>query len=227
MNLDLFKDLIKSTKENDIVQNFIKELGETLENKVNNNERNQVVMIEKMLNGRKLTTKYRDEINIQRHDIISNYSKRESGQEELYYVYSKSSDNTYGIVTHKDGKSGPDMWIKENELPAGAGVDSVLREKSGKYVLDEVATEELQSEIAQMIDKLLAQQDKELKEQRVEGHFYEFVEKSGDTVLLIDTTKNDGNCFEEIDFPSDALNTATEGSTFQYINGEYKSCTNE
>lgn len=226
MDLDLFKNIIKSTKENDIVENFIKELGESLENKISNNERNQVPLVQKILNGRTLTTKYRDEINIQRHDIISKYSMEKSGQEELYYVYNKGSDNTYGIVMHKDGKSGNDIWIKESELPAGAGIDSVLREKNGKYVLDEVATKELQEEIEEMIERLLKEQEIELKEQRVEGHFYEFVEKSGDTVLLTDKTKNDGNCFEEVDFPSVALDNAREGSVFQYINGEYQLCSN-
>ena len=84
MNLDLFKDLIKSTKENDIVQNFVKELGECLENKLSDNERNQIPLVQKILDGRILTTRYRDEINIKRNRsqmrdlflfifIISNY----------------------------------------------------------------------------------------------------------------------------------------------------------
>ena len=222
MNLDLFKDLIKSTKENDIVQSFIKELGDCLKNNLNNNERNQITLVQKILDGRILTTRYRDEINIQRHDIINNYSKEHSEQGEFYYVYNKRSNNTYGIVSHKNGEDGVNIGIKESQLPEGAGVDSVLREKNGKYILDEVATEELQEELTEMINKLLEQQDKELKEQRVEGHLYEFVEKSGDTAWLIDKTKNYGNCFEEVDFPSDFLDKATEGSVFQYINGRYQ-----
>lgn len=222
MNLDLFKDLIKSTKENDIVQNFIKELGDCLKNNLNNNERNQIPLVQKILDGRILTTRYRDEINIQRHDIINNYSKEHPEQGEFYYVYNKRSNNTYGIVSHKNGEDGVNIGIKESQLPKGAGVDSVLREKNGKYTLDEVATEELQEELTEMINRLLERQDNELKEQRVESHLYEFVEKSGDTVWLIDKTKNDGNCFEEVDFSSEALNNATEGSVFQYINGGYQ-----
>lgn len=222
MNLDLFKDLIKSTKENDIVQSFIKELGDCLKNNLNNNEKNQIPLVQKIIDGRILTTRYRDEINIQRHDIINNYSKEHSEQGEFYYVYNKRSNNTYGIVSHKNGEDGANIGIKESQLPEGAGVDSVLREKNGKYTLDEVATEELQEELTEMINRLLERQDNELKKQRVEGHLYEFVEKSGDTVWLIDKTKNDGNCFEEVDFPSDVLDKATEGRVFQYINGGYQ-----
>ena len=55
MNLDLFKDLIKSTKENDIVQSFIKELGDCLKNNLNNNERNQIPLVQKILDGRILS----------------------------------------------------------------------------------------------------------------------------------------------------------------------------
>ena len=222
MNLDLFKDLIKSTKENDIVQSFIKELSDCLENNLNNNKKNQITLVQKILDGRILTTRYRDEINIQRHDIINNYSKEHSEQGEFYYVYNKRSNNTYGIVSHKNGEDGVNIGIKESQLPEGAGVDSVLREKNGKYILDEIATEELQEELTEMINRLLERQDNELKEQRVEGHLYEFVEKSGDTVWLIDKTKNDGNCFEEVDFPSDILDKVTEGSVLQYINGKYQ-----
>lgn len=227
MNLDLFKDLIKSTKENDIVQSFIKELGDCLRNELNNNERNQIPLVQKILDGRILTARYRDEINIQRHDIINNYSKEHSEQGEFYYVYNKRSNNTYGIVSHKNGEDGVNIGIKESQLPEGAGVDSVLREKNGKYVLDEVATKELQEELTEMINRLLDEQASKLEAQRIEGHLYEFVEKSGDTVLLIDKTKNDGNCFEEVDFPSENLNNATEGSVFQYLNGEYRPCTIE
>ena len=60
MNLDLFNNLGKSIKESNIIQNFVKELGEFLEN---NLERNDESLVQNILNGRTLTTKYRDKIN--------------------------------------------------------------------------------------------------------------------------------------------------------------------
>lgn len=226
MNLDLFNNLINDAKENNVIQNFIKELGEVLENNLVDNERNQDSLVQKILDGRTLTTKYRDKINIQRHDIITNYSKENSEQGEFYYVYSKETDNTYGVVMHKNGESGSDIWIKESQLPKGAGVDSVLRVKNGKFVLDKDATEEIQEEHAEMINRLLKEQANKLESQRVEGHIYELVEKVGDTVELTDVTNNTGECFEEIDFPSELLDKATQGNMFQYVNGEYKSIDN-
>lgn len=217
MNLDLFNNLGKSIKENNVIQNFIKELGDFLEN---NLERNEEPLVQNILNGRTLTTKYRDKINVQRHEIINNYSKEHS--EEFYYVYSKRSDNTYGVVIHNNGKTGCNIELKESELPKGAGVDSVLRESNGKFVFDKNATEKIKEELTEMINKLLQEQENRLKELRVEGHIYEFVEKSGNTVLLNDVTKDKGECFEEIDFPSELLKGVKQGDKFQFVKGEYQ-----
>lgn len=222
MNLDLFNNLINNTKENNIIKNFIKELGEYLENNLGNNERNEESLVQKILDGRTLTTRYRDQINIERQNIINNYSEEHSEQGEIYYIYNKKSDNTYGIVSHKNGESNLDIWAKESQLPKGAGVDSVLRVKNGKFVLDENATEEIQGELTEMINRLLEEQANRLESQRVEGHIYSFVEKSGDTVELVDETNYTGECFEEIDFPRELANKATQGDMFQYVNGEYR-----
>lgn len=222
MNLDLINNLIKSTKENKTIQNFIKELGEFLEDNIENNQRNEEPLVKKILDGRPLTTTYRDKINIRKNDIISNYSKEHNEQGELYYVYNKKADNTYGIVAHRNGESGDNFKLKESEMPKGAGVDCVLRMKNEKFVLDEKATEELQKELTEMINYLLEEQENKLKAQRVEGHTYEFVEKAGSIVELTDLTNNTGECFEEINFPIELAEKATQGDKFQYINGEYK-----
>lgn len=222
LNLDLFNNLINNTKENNLIQSFIKELGEFMESNLFNNERNQEPLVQKILDGRTLTTPYRDKINIERHNIITNYSKENTEQGEFYYVYSRGDDNTYGVIMHKNEESSSDIWVKESELPKDAGVDSVLRVENGRFVLDKDATEEIQEELAGMINRLLEEQTNTLESQRVEGHNYKFVEKSGDTVELIDETNYTGECFEEIDFPTELANKAIQGDMFQYVNGEYQ-----
>ena len=218
MNLNLFNNLIDSTKENNIFQKFIKELSEFLKE----NERNQVPLVQKILGERILTTRYRDKINVERREIINNYSKEHWEEGEIYYVYNKRSDNSYGLVNHKNGESGINIGAKESELPKGAGVDSVLKVKNGKWILDKEATEEIQAELTEMINRLLEEQTNRMEMQRVEGYLYRFVEKTGDTVWLIDETNYTGECFEEINFPSELSESATEGTMFQYINGEYQ-----
>ena len=218
MNLNLFNNLIDSTKENNIFQKFIKELSEFLKE----NERNQVPLVQKILGERILTTRYRDKINVERREIINNYSKEHWEEGEFYYVYNKRSDNFYGLVNHKNGESGINIGVKESELPKGAGVDSVLKVKNGKWILDKDATEKIQAELTEMINRLLEEQANRMEMQRVEGYLYRFVEKTGDTVWLIDETNYTGECFEEINFPSELSESATEGTMFQYINGEYQ-----
>ena len=179
-------------------------------------------LVQKVLDGRSLTTRYRDKINLERHEIINNYSKEHSEQEEFYYVYNKRSDNTYGIVCYENGASAKNISIKENQLPKDAEVDCVLKIKNGKFVLDQDTTAIIQEKLTGMINELLQEQAQFLEEQRVEGHVYEFVEKTGNTVWLIDQTNYTGECFEEIDFPCELADKATQGTMFQYANGEYK-----
>jgi len=222
LRLNIFNNLINSTKENNIIQKFINELSNSLED----NRRNQVPLVQKILGERFLITRYRDEINIERQKIINNYSKENSKQGELYYVYNKKSDNTYSLISHKNGESGINIKVKENELPKNAGVDSVLRVKNGKFLLDKDATEKIQEELTEMINRLLKEQDNTIETQRIDGNVYRFVEKTGDTVWLINETNYTGECIEEIDFPIKLLENATEGTMFQYINGEYQLANN-
>ena len=222
MYLELFNNLINATKENGIIQSFMKELQDFLENNLDNNKQNQESLLQKILDGRTLTTRYRDEINIQRHKIITDYSKENSEQGKFYYVYNKDSDNTYGIVMHKGGDVGESIELQEKQLPKYAGVDSVLRINNGKFVLDKNATEKIQEKLTKMIGELLEEQSNRLEEQRVEGHVYEFVEKSDDTVTLFDVTSYTGECFQEVDFPKELFDKATQGTRFQYVNGEYR-----
>jgi len=222
LNLDLFNNLINKTKENNLIQSFIKELGEFLENNLCNNERNEESLVQTILDGRTLTTRYRDKINMERHDIVKEYSKEHEEEGEFFYVYNKRSDNSYGLVGHKKGEDGNNIGVKESELPEGAGVDCVLRLKNGEFELDKVATEEIQEELTEMINRLLEEQERTLEEKRIEGHVYEFVEEATNMVVLTDVTSDTGECFEEINFPRELLSLARDGSMFKYESGEYE-----
>lgn len=217
MNLDILNDLVEEIKKNEGVRNFIKELGESLENKLTNNENNNMSLVQNKLKENTLTTKYRDEINIQKSNIISNYSKNK----EMYYIYNKSSDDMYGIVEYINGKSSEDIWVEAEKIPKEAKVDTVLKKEDNQFIVDKIATKELQEKIIDMINNLIEQQEKELEEKRIEGHLYEFVEKTGDTIWLIDKNNINGNCFEEIKFRKDTFENAKEGNIYQYVNGEY------
>jgi len=102
-----------------------------------------------------------------------------------------------------------------------ADVNSVLREQDGNYILDEISTKEVDELLTNKLNELLEQQSQELKQYRIEGHLYEVSENPGDRVWLIDLTKDDGECFEEIEISIEILNEAAEGNVLQYKNGEY------
>jgi hypothetical protein len=222
--LDLINDLINSAKENNLVQGFVKELGEFLEKGVLSKE---LSSIEQIQNSRKVTTKYRDKMYLERNNILNNYAKETANRGTMYYIYSENlgKEISYNVSICEESKSHEVIEVSKDDLPEGAKVDSVLRMQNGKYVLDNEATEEISNEISQMIDNLLENQSQELEEKRIDGHVYEVGEKESDRVLLFDTTQNDARGsegIEEIDFPKELLNEVEEGSLVEYKNGSYQ-----
>lgn len=229
MDLNFFNKLNDATKDNNGIQGLIEDLGEFLENKFAGNkelERKGISLIQEMQEQGKVTTTYRDKMLVERSNILNEYAKGTSDKGTMYFVYSKNSAkaNVYNLCICEDGMSNKVISVEESELPNGAGVDSVLRLENGKYVLDEKATEHIFNEMHTMVQKLLEEQTLELSRKRVEGNIYEIVEISGDTAWLMNTTKNDGDCFEEISISKDVLDGLNAGDLIQYVNGEYKAC---
>lgn len=217
MNLDLFNKLTNNNTENNIVQKFIKELGEFL-------EKSSSVNKESILQNEKITTEYRDKINIEKNKILNTYAKETIDEGTMYYIYSKNSKNEfdYNLCICEEGKSNKVIVVQEKELPKNAGIGSILRLKNEKYVLDSKATNEISNQVQEITNKLLEEQSEKLEEYRIEGHSYEVIDKSSDRVWLIDNNKNNEKSFEEIDFPEELLNKVNEGTVVKYINGKYE-----
>lgn len=123
---------------------------------------------------------------------------------------------------HKNEKSGADIWINKSDLPEGAGVDCVLRQRNGKFVLDKDATFDIQKKLSNMMEGLIQEQDFNLEKYRIEDHIYEVLGRTNNTVELIDLTANTGECFEEVDFPKEFFESEKYGKIFQYIDGKYR-----
>ena len=173
------------------------------------------------MNNIKLTTIYRDKMNIEKMRILNDYSNQSIQNGTMYYIYSQGSEN-YNLYICEQGKSHEIISTSKDELPDGVTIGSVLREQNGVYILDKEATETISKQLIQILEQLLQEQNLELNKYRIEGHEYEFVECLGDTVCLTDITINDGECFEEVEFPIELIKQATEGSIFKYINGKYQ-----
>lgn len=71
-------------------------------------------------------------------------------------------------------------------------------------------------------DTDLQQDRNELEQYRKEGHLYLVTEDRDGKIFLWDMTDRPKNEIEEIDFPQELINKATEGSIFKYNNGTYE-----
>ena len=112
MNLDLVNNLVNDVKNNKFVQNFIKELRNYLENSISensyvNSKREDIPLVNTTHNVNKIITKYRDQMLIERANILEKYAKQTLNKGEMYYIYSKNSKmtNGYNLCICEEGKS--------------------------------------------------------------------------------------------------------------------------
>jgi len=228
--LNIFNRLINITKEKNISQNFIEELGEVIDKKIskNNIPRKEKSLIQELLSQNKLTTEYRDKMHIERSRILNEYAERTADEGRMYYIYNKDNDekDMYHLCVCNKEDGHKVIKVKEGDLPQGAGVESVLRIENGKYVVDNIATEKIYEEMQLMVQQLLKEQTQKMEERRVEGHSYEVIEALSKKVYLIDITidKNNGECFEELLHTGATLEYARAGEIFKYSDGKYISC---
>ena len=238
MNLDFVNNLVNGLKKNKFVQDFAKELENYVEeNAVNNQDRetnkeflnnlnsNKLNSEDLKINGKKVISKYRDEILLERANILQDYAKNTKEEGEMYYIYSNSDQKgNYNLSICDSERSHEVITKSAEELPNGAEVGSILRKKEEKFILDNKATEIIEKEINSMIQEKLREQEEYLDSKRIEGHIYEVGEKGSGTIWLYDTT-NAGKGMEgieEIEFPKDLYEIAQEGNSFIYKDGEYQ-----
>ena len=216
MNLGLSNGAKKSTN----IQEFLKELGNYLKSSKDhyNNKEEDIVDKES-----KMVTEYRDEFYLKRNNILINYANKSLGNGQMYYIYSKNSkdSNMYNLCICEEGRS--HIVIEENidKLPKGANLETVLRKKNGSYILDDDATMDVKAKIEELKNRILEEQERYLKENRIEGNIYELSEKAKDRVWLFNITNNNQEVFEEIEFPKELLEEAKEGDKFLFKEGKY------
>lgn len=223
MNLDILDNLINNLKESDFIKKFGEELNNYLDDKIEHQNRktdiNQVSILEEMQKENKITTEYRDKMLVARNKILQEYAQKTQDKGDMYYIYDCTKEQ-YLLTNCENNKS--NQIIKLEKVPEGAQIDSVLRMNKNKFELDAQATEEIKIQISEEINKLLKEQERVMEERRIDGHIYEFVEKTNDRICLIDTTKDTGDVFEEFKFLENVFEDAKQGDLFEYSKGQYK-----
>lgn len=201
--------------------------------KVINSDRNQTSLIKKTEKERNVTTETRDKMYSFRSKILENYANETIDKGSMYYIYDMFdlNENTYILTLCSNaGIEANDKIcsiIGGNELPIEAGVDSVLRFKHGKLLLDKETTACVEKEMQAKIEELLNEQEKELISKRIEGHLYKVCEVHKNKVVLIDMNSPANslgtayNCFQEFNFSKELLRKSVEGDIVRYVNGKY------
>ena len=235
MNLDLENDLFNNLKEKQFMQNFIKELSNYLEKNLTHNTEisgvdntwNNLLADNLEIGNQKIISKYKDEMLLERTNILQNYALKTKDKGEMYYIYDIDTDgkNTYNLCICETSNSHKVITKKIEDLPEDARLGSVLRKKGEEFVLEKEDTMVIENQINSMIKEKIKKQDQYLDSKRIEGHIYEADEKYSGRIWLYDlNNKVDGGIegIEEIEFPKNLYETAKKGDKFIYQNGEYK-----
>ncbi len=221
MNLDLVNNLLNDLKENQFVQNFIKELSNYLEDKNNlNSENEEIPIIEDILSKNNLTTGNKNAIRWNLDDVVLKYSQENSSNDAIYFIKDKK-DNAYAALKAENGKI-EEIEISKKDVPSEVKINDVLRIKNNNCVIDSIATKELQEDIRNMAKEILNKQNINLEKHRKEGHLYMVTEELGNNRFLLDLTDAPKTEFEETDIQKDLLSIATEGMVLKYTNGKYE-----
>lgn len=233
MNLDIVNELFNNLKESKFVKNFMEELSNYLENNINNDSKNlnidyefQDLMAEDLtLYNKKVITKFRDEMLIERNNILQNYANKTKEKGEMYYIYgeSENKNNAYNLYNCTNG--GKEIITKSiEELPTGSNLGTVLRKKDNNFVLDNEDTKEIVKEIDTMIKEKIEEQNEFLQSKRIEGHVYEIGEKNSGRMWLYDQNSDNKKAIEgieEIEIPKELYEETKEGDLIIYHNGKY------
>ena len=172
---------------------FIQNFTKELEKNMENSM--QKSMLEKFVSDNKIISEYKDKMLINRNMIL-----QELNNNEMYYIYDKKGSDYLATICEK-GKSHEIIRIPERDVKSNVKIDSVLRKTNDKF-------------------ELVEEQNKMMESRRIDGHIYEYVEGSKNSVWLIDNNLNNGEVFEEIQ--QEVFKDAQERDLFEYINGEYK-----
>ena len=217
--------------ENSFIQDFINELSKYLENNLGKG-RTKMPIIEDILSKNNVTTGNENSIRGKFNDVILEYAKQKFKDEPMYFVQNDKKiywenneehyNNDFYSVLKVENNQIEKIEINKNDIPKNVEVNDVFLIKENEYIIDTVATEELQQEIKKMAEEIIDKQNEKLDSYRKEGHLYMVSEELGNNRFLYDLTDAQGFEFEEVQIPKDLLNLATEGSVLKYTNGAYE-----
>ena len=221
MNLNFFNNLEKNNniEKNpfDKIQDFMEDLSKSL---LEPSE--DIDIVSKIISSHKVTLATENSIYLVREQAIKNYAAQTTNLGPLYYVYNKVKDtDRYRILKIENGTDSM-LEVEKPSLPQNAKVNSAMRQDNNIFVSDKSATEFINNCIEEAASKLIQKQNEKINAYKKDGHIYLVTEDTNGKIFLYDTTSKPNFEIEEVNFPKDLLNLATEGKKFVYENGTYK-----
>ena len=136
MKLDIFNKLTNDSKENNLVENFIKELTKSIEKTKEQEQTNTINNDEISCNNNEIDTE-----NMLEQEIPKQQELEQNREENcLYQVVDFSAKGVY-LLNKNTNKIFEETEIPQ-ELKNQIQNDSILRYKNGEYVYEEELTEE-------------------------------------------------------------------------------------
>lgn len=230
------KDMFRSIKENEKIQGFVKELSQYLENNIKHNLENRgeekLPIIESLIQKNTLATANENAIRFGERDVIIEYANKNRDMEPLYFVKDskktywennqrKYNEDVYTVFEVQNGEI-QELEINKQDMPKGIQVNDVCYKENGEYVVDAIATKEMQEAVRHMAQDIINEQGNHLNTYRKEGHEYLVTEELGNNRFVKDITEDTKTEFEEVNIPKEILKEATEGAILRYINGNYE-----
>ena len=127
MNLDLVNDLFNNLKENKFVQNFMKELSNYLEKNLSNNNfsigSNSWIDLSNddlTIFDTKITTKFRDEMLVERNNILQDYATNINDTDDIFYIYSINSNNKNSYNLRSEEHTSELQHQPQSRMPSSA-----------------------------------------------------------------------------------------------------------
>lgn len=222
-------------KENNFVQNLIKELSNYLENNLKNNldyGKKEVPIIENILSKNNVTTGNENSIRWKLNDVISQYASQNFSNDVMYFV--KDNKKVYWLnnkencnhdvytVLKVENHQIEEIEVNKKDMPRNIRVNDVYKIENDQYIEDNLATNELQEKIINMAKEIIDKQNVNLNKYRKEGHLYMVSGELGNNRFLKDLTEASKIEFEEVCIPKELLDKAIEGSVLKYTNGNYE-----
>lgn len=236
MDLEIFNGLINNIKKSDFMQNFIKELGNFLENNNSSNIVNETNKYSNYWNYQNFMEdnvaanigisrwgadiRYHDELNNAIDDSILKLSENEGTLYRKQFMANGPTDNqTYSIDKYENGKI-EHLILSADKVPKGFENEDII------FQYKPNGTPKVRNDLKEKTVKLASESSKHLKlnesektaDYKREGHIYQVGEDDG-YIFLKDLTEERNYVLEDIDFVVDCYQG--EGK-YQVIDGEYK-----